>query len=135
MNDNFNRYASLLGRILLSLIFIGSGLNKIGDWSATASFMASYGMTAIPLFLFGAIVFEVLGGFAILIGYQVRIAGIALFIMLIPTTMIFHGFWAVDEAEQQMQMAMFMKNLAIMGGLLTLAAAGPGPLSIGGGKS
>ena len=102
MNDNLSRYALLLGRILLSVIFIGSGLNKIGDWSGTASFMASYGMTAIPLFLIGAIVFEVLGGFAILTGYQARLGAVALFIMLIPTTMIFHGFWAVEEAAYRL---------------------------------
>ena len=126
------RVAPLAGRVLLSLIFLFSGAGKVMNWSDTAGFMAAKGMPAVPLFLFLAIVFELGGGLSVLTGYQARIGAFALFLYLIPTTLIFHNFWAVAGAQHQMQLVNFMKNLAIMGGLLTLAAHRPGPLSLGG---
>ena len=130
MAENAERIGPLIGRIFLSVIFILAGLGKIGDWSGTAGYMASRGMPAIPLFLTLAIVFEVLGGFSLLLGFKTKIGALALFLSLVPVTLIFHNFWTYPEAQQQIQMIMFLKNLAIMGGLLTLAAAGPGPLSL-----
>ena len=130
MQANAERISPLIGRVFLSVIFILAGLGKIGDWSGTAGYMASRGMPAIPLFLTLAIIFEVLGGFSLLLGFKTKIGALALFLFLVPATLIFHNFWTYPEAQQQMQMIMFLKNLAIMGGLLTLAAAGPGPLSI-----
>ena len=130
MQANAERIGPLIGRVFLSVIFILAGLGKIGDWSGTAGYMASRGMPAIPLFLTLAIIFEVLGGFSVLLGFKTKIGALALFLFLVPATLIFHNFWTYPEAQQQMQMIMFLKNLAIMGGLLTLAAAGPGPLSI-----
>ena len=58
-----------------------------------------------------------------------RLAGAGLILFLIPTTLIFHNFWAQSGMEAQNQMAHFLKNIAIMGGLLMLMAFGPGPLS------
>ena len=130
MQANAERIGPLIGRVFLSVIFILAGLGKIGDWSGTAGYMASRGMPAIPLFLTLAIIFEVLGGFSLLLGFKTKIGALALFLFLVPATLIFHNFWTYPAAQQQMQMIMFLKNLAIMGGLLTLAAAGPGPLSI-----
>ncbi len=67
------RYAPLVGRILLSLIFIVSGFSKIPGWSGAAAFMASKRMPAVPFFLFMAILFEVLGGLYVLAGFKARI--------------------------------------------------------------
>jgi putative oxidoreductase len=63
--DKLERYAPFAGRIFLSLIFLMSGLSKIGGWNDTAGYMASKGMPMVPLFLVGAIVFEVLGGLSV----------------------------------------------------------------------
>lgn len=126
----FERFAPLVGRILLAQIFIASGLNKISGWEQTAGYMASKDMPMVSLFLFVAIVLEVGGGISILLGFKAKIGAIALAIFLIPVSLIFHNFWALEGMNQQIQMVMFMKNLAIMGGLIILAAFGAGSYSI-----
>jgi len=125
-----NRFTPLIGRFLISSIFIMSGLSKIGGWEQTAGYMASKGMPAVTLFLAGAIIFEVLGGLSVLLGFKARLGAIALIIFTIPAALIFHNFWAFEGMEQQTQMIMFMKNLAIIGGLLLITSFGSGPLSI-----
>ncbi len=126
----FERYASVAGRALLALIFVLSGFGKIFDWSGTAAYMAAKGMPLIPLFLAGAIAVEVLGGLSVLLGFQARWGALALFLFLVPTTLIFHNFWALADMERRIQMIMFLKNLAIMGGLLLVVSRGAGPLSL-----
>jgi putative oxidoreductase len=124
-------YAVLpIGRLLLSAIFIMSGIHKITAWSDTADSMTREGMIAVPLFLLGAVVFEIAGGLSVLLGYWTRCGALLLIIFLIPTTIIFHDFWTYESAEQQMQMIHFMKNLAILGGLCFVLTYGPGPVSI-----
>ncbi|MNC92228.1 Inner membrane protein YphA [compost metagenome] len=73
---------------------------------------------------------ELIGGLLIVVGWQARWAATAIFLFLIPTTFIFHNFWAVDAAQQGMQQIQFMKNLSIMGGMLYVMAFGAGPLSL-----
>lgn len=124
------RITLLLGRILLALIFLVSGFGKIGGWEQTAGYMASKGMPLIPLFLFAAIAIEIGGGLFVLTGRMARVGALALVVFLIPTTLIFHNFWAMEGMERQLNMVMFMKNLAIMGGLLMVAAYEAGPFRI-----
>ncbi len=121
---------SLLGRILLSAIFLVSGISKISDWNGTAGMMSAHGMSAVPFFLTVAILVEIVGGLALLTGWHTRLAALMLFLYLIPTTLIFHNFWAVQGAAQQMQTIHFLKNLAIMGGLLEFVAVGAYAISM-----
>ncbi len=118
------RMLASTGRILLSLIFIGAGLSKIADFSATAAMMAAKGLPAVPLLLTLAIALEVGGGLAVLSGAGARPAALALALFLVPATILFHGFWAVEGPEHAVQQINFMKNLAIIGGLLVLAGRG-----------
>lgn len=127
--DNMKKYLPVAGRFFLSLIFIMSGLSKIGGWEQTAQYMASKGMPMTSLFLLGAILLEVGGGLSVLLGFRTKIGAIALILFLIPATFIFHNFWSFDGMEQQTQMIMFMKNLSIMGGLVLVLGFGAGPLS------
>lgn len=124
------KFAPVVGRILLALIFVMSGLNKIGNWEGTAGFMASVGFPAVTVFLIGAIVLEVVGGLSVIAGFKARWGALALIIFTIPATLMFHNFWAMPPEQQQIQMIMFMKNIAIMGGLLMIMAFGPGPMSV-----
>jgi putative oxidoreductase len=124
------RYAPLVGRILLSVLFLLSGFGKITGWGTTAGYMASKGMPLVPFFLAMAILFELGGGLSVLFGFWARLGALALFVYLIPTTLIFHNFWAYTGMERQMNQINFLKNLAIMGGLLMVVAFGPGPLSV-----
>lgn len=115
----------LIARILLSAIFIQSGLGKIMDPSGTQQYMAAYGMPLTSLFLIGAIFCEIFGSLSILLGFKARLGASLLVIFMIPTTLIFH-----TKLSDQVQMIMFMKNLAIIGGLLMVAYFGPGPISL-----
>lgn len=113
---------SLIGRILIALIFIISGLFKILGYSQTVGFAASKGLPLASVAIACAIAIEVLGGLAVLIGFKTRIAAWILFLYLIPTTFLFHNFWAMTGMQQQDNMAHFLKNVAIMGALLLLAS-------------
>lgn len=110
-------FAHLVGRILLALIFILSGIGKISDPAGTAGFMESMGVPGI--LVWPTIALEILGGIAIVIGFQTRIAAFALAAFSIAAAVIYHHNFA-----DQMQMIMFLKNLSIAGGLLLLAASG-----------
>jgi len=114
-----------IARVLIGLIFVVSGANKIAGFEGTQQYMAEYGMPATGLLLVGAIVVEVAGGLSVLLGYGTRIGAAVLILFLIPATLIFH-----TDFSQQTQVVMFLKNLSIMGGLLLLIAHGPGPYSL-----
>src|SRR5689334_16861708 len=120
----------LLGRLLTSLIFVASGLMKVASFSMMAGFAASKGMPMPSLMIAGAAAVEILGGLAILAGFQTKIAAWILFLFLIPTTAMFHNFWAMQGADRMDNQGHFMKNLAIMGGLLFIATFGAGGYSV-----
>lgn len=126
--ENLYKIDVIAGRVLLSLIFLLSGLNKIGDFSGTAEYMAAAGMPMVNILLVGAIVFEIVGALLVMTGFQARIGAAMLIIFLIPATLIFHNFWALEGDEQQIQMIMFLKNLSIGGGLLFLIGQGAKPV-------
>jgi len=130
MQAPIHRFAPLAGRILLSAIFLMSAFGKVTDFSGTMAYMSAKGMFAVPFFLVMAILFEVCGGLSVLLGFKARWGALALIVFLIPVTLIFHNFWAVDPDQARMQTINFMKNLAIMGGLLQILAHGSGALSL-----
>lgn len=106
-----------------------SGVHKLTAWNQTVEQMTAEGMEMVPLFLAGSVAFELLGGLSVLLGIKARAGAGALFLFLIPTTLIFHDFWAYSDPAQ-MQMINFVKNLAIMGGLLMVVSLGPESCSI-----
>src|SRR5688500_1223036 len=87
------RYGWFVARLLISQIFVISGIMKILDWDGTAAQMEGRNMFWVPLFLAGAIAFELVGGLALFVGYKARLAALALFLFLIPVTLTFHNFW------------------------------------------
>ena len=123
-------YAPPVGRVLLSAIFLSAGAMKLLDWNHTADLMASKGLPLVPLLLPLAALTELIAGLSLLLGWHARLGALALFLFLIPTTLVFHNFWAVTGPEQQNQMQHFLKNLAIMGGLLVVVGLGPGRCSL-----
>jgi len=133
--EALERYGTLVARVLISQIFIISGFMKILDPSGTAAQMQSRGMFWIPLFMAGAVLVELGGGFSLLLGFRARLAALALFLFLIPVTLTFHNFWTYPEAERTEQMIMLMHNLTLMGGLLLVMTFGPGPWSVDGRKA
>jgi putative oxidoreductase len=134
----------LLGRICLSLIFVTSAVNKLFSWDQTVQYMTSslsvwIAGTPMPDFMHGAItmlgayavpvlivatLFEGVGGLFVLLGFRVRFGATLLILFIIPMTLIMHPFWLAGSQEKMIQTIMFMKNLAILGGLLILTAKG-----------
>lgn len=128
------RYLPVIGRFLLALIFVFSGWGKIAGFAGAASYMAAKGMPWPQVLLPGAILIELGGGLALMLGWKARWAALAIFLFCIPTTLIFHDFWALPPEQAQTQMINFLKNLALMGGLLYVVAFGPGALSVDGSR-
>lgn len=120
----------MVGRTLLALIYLISGINKIMDWGTTADYMAFKGMPLVPLFLVAAIVLEVAGSLSVILGYKARWGALALIVFTIPTTLIFHNYWAMEGMDLVINQIMFMKNLAMVGGFLLIMANGAGPFSL-----
>lgn len=115
----------IVARVLMAWIFIGAGLSKLGaGYAGTQGYMASVGLPGelLPL----VILLEVGGGLALVLGFQARLAALALAIFSIVSAFMFHG------AADQMQQIMFMKNLAMAGGLLAFTVFGAGRLSLDG---
>jgi putative oxidoreductase len=129
VNNAWTNSASLVGRSLLALIFIVSGFGKITGFAGTAAYMTSKGLPFAEVLLVGAIAVEFLGGVLLVAGYKARWAAAAIFLFIIPTTIVFHNPMGLSGQEAQTQMINVMKNLAIMGGMLMLMAFGPGAWS------
>ena len=130
------RHVSLLvGRILLALLFLFSGYEKIGAFSKVAAGIAAKGVPFAEAALVVTIVVEIAGGLMLILGWKARWAALALLLWLIPVTLLYHDFWAVDPAQYRGQLNQFLKNLCIMGGMLYITACGAGPLSVDGKRS
>jgi putative oxidoreductase len=121
--DRLDSFFSLGGRILIALIFVFSGLNKIGAIESTQGYMEAMGVPGV--LIYPTILFEASAGLAIVIGYQTRIVALALAGFCLVTAVIFH-----NNIADQTQFVMFMKNLAMSGGFLFLARDGAGQPSL-----
>jgi putative oxidoreductase len=130
MSNSSDSIVPLVGRFLMSLVFILAGIGKIGAFSMYTGFIAAAHLPLPKVSLAIAIVVELLGGLAILAGLHTRFMAWVVFLYLIPTTIMFHNFWALQGATRIDNMIHFEKNLAIMGGLLILATFGAGAYSV-----
>jgi putative oxidoreductase len=124
------KYSTLAGRILISALFLISGFIKLTHWQMMSGILASLKIPLAPIALAVTVVIEIAGALSIIAGYQARIAAVIQILYLIPVTLMMHNFWAFQGAQQQDQMAHFLKNLGIMGGLLFIAACGAGAISV-----
>lgn len=125
----FTSLGLLLARICLGALFIAAGLNKVFTYDETIQYMAAKGLTNLPLMYAGAVLVELIAGVCLLLGIKTRIAALVLALFLIPTTYIFHDFWNVAPEMYKLQLAMFLKNVGVIGGLLALASVGGGKLA------
>ena len=118
--------AALAGRILIAVIFLLSGIDKVTHYAQTLGYMTKAGLPFPEALLIISIVVEIGCALALIVGWKTRVAAVGLVIWMIPVTLVFHNPAAGQEA-----MIHFMKNVAITGGLLMLFAFGPGALSLG----
>jgi putative oxidoreductase len=132
MNTTLQGILTVAGRTMLALIFLMSALaNKIPNFNGIAQVMGSEGVPAPQVLLAGAIAFLLVGSASLILGYKARLGAGLLFVFLVLATYYFHDFWTfADAGERQQQTIQFMKNLALMGGMLFIVANGAGPWSL-----
>jgi len=121
---------SLVGRLLLALLFLPAGISKIGGFAGTVAYIGSKGLPMPELGAVIAIVVEVLGGLALIAGFGTRAAALVLAVFTLAATVLFHNYWGVPVEMQRVQELMFFKNIAVVGGLLLLTAYGAGGWSL-----
>jgi putative oxidoreductase len=121
---------ALVGRILLALLFVTSGVAKIAGFAGTAGYIASKGLPMASLVAALTIIVEVGGGLALVLGLYTRWAALALAVFSVLAALIFHNYWAVPPEQVMAQQINFWKNISIAGGMLVLAAFGAGAISL-----
>lgn len=126
----YDRVVPLIGRILISVVFLFSGYGKLSSFGGSAAFLASKHFPIPSAMLAGAIIVEIIGGLCLIFGFKARLAAFIMFLYLIPATLVFHNFWVMQGFARIDNEGHFLKNLAIMGGLLMVSAYGPGKPSL-----
>ncbi len=123
-------WTALVARVSLAAIFMASGLAKVADPEGSIATMEGAGIPMASSLLWLAVAAEILGAVSLVTGALTRIGALGLMLFLIPTTLLFHDFWNLSGAAQAAQMAAFLKNVAIGGGLGLLVAYGAGRYSV-----
>jgi putative oxidoreductase len=124
--------SNLFGRLLIVALFLPAGLSKLMNFEGTLGYFNSLGMPAPSLALVIAIVVEILGAIALIVGFQTRLVAIVLAIFTFAATLLGHAFWAVPAEQAFVTQLLFFKNIAVIGGLFVLASSGAGKFSIDG---
>jgi putative oxidoreductase len=131
MNEKLQGVVSVVGRVLLSGIFMLSAIgNKIPNFNDVVGYMEQAGVPAARLMLAGAIAFLIVGSVSVVLGLWARIGASLLLVFLVLATYYFHAFWNLAGQEAAMQQIQFMKNLALMGAMVFIIANGAGKFSI-----
>jgi putative oxidoreductase len=130
MFENLQKPLSLVGRILLALLFVPAGFAKLTGFAGTVGYIGSVGLPLPTVAAVVAIVIELGGGLALLAGFGTRLAALALAVFTLVATFAFHQYWAAPADMAMVQQLMFFKNIAVVGGLLALAANGAGGWSV-----
>lgn len=130
MLDSFKTPLLVVGRILLALMFILAGFGKLTDIAGTAGYIASGGLPFASVLAVVVGLLELLGGLALVVGFQARWAALALGLFTLAASVLFHKFWSAPADQAMVQQLMFMKNLSVAGGLFIVAAFGAGAASL-----
>lgn len=120
----------LLSRICISFLYLWAGSAKITDWKGTIAYMQSRNFPLIPLMLPGAVIAQIAGGLSLLLGLYCRWGTLILIFFTIPAMIKMHAFWKESGNLRLTEKIMFMKDLAILGGLLLLWILGAGAFSL-----
>ncbi|WP_394838437.1 DoxX family protein [Pendulispora rubella] len=123
------RYLVPVGRVFFSLIFLMSGPNHFSAQAIGYAAAAGVPLASVAVPLSGIIAF--VGGLSIALGYKAKWGAWLIALFLVPVTISLHNFWAfTDPMQQQIHMAMFMKNISMLGAALFITQVGSGPLSL-----
>ena len=121
----------LTGRLLIAALFLVAGIRKVMMFSMSVGYFTKLGFPMPEVMTVIAIAIEIGGALALIVGWKTRGAALLLALFTVIATFMAHRFWEFDAAQQANQLNHFLKNAAIVGGLLFVAASGPGRLSLG----
>ncbi|WP_404300886.1 DoxX family protein [Alicycliphilus denitrificans] len=130
MSNTLPNALNLLGRLMLVALFLPAGIAKLTGFSGTAGYIASAGLPAPALAAAVALLVEILGSLALLFGFGTRIAALVLGLFTLAASFFFHAYWSAPADQAYVTQLLFFKNIAIVGGLLVLAAQGAGGWSL-----
>ncbi|MGM9488328.1 DoxX family protein [Ideonella sp. YS5] len=128
--SNGQNTAALAGRLLLAALFLPAGISKLTGFQGAVGYITSVGLPLPTIAAALALVLEIAGGIALLAGAGTRIAALALAFFTLVASVFFHAYWSAPADQQFVQQLLFYKNIAVVGGLLTLAAWGAGAWSV-----
>jgi putative oxidoreductase len=129
MNQN-NAIILLASRVMLAAVFVVFGIRKLMAVAGTAGYFGKLGLPMPEVLVWVIILIELGGGLLLILGWKTRLVAWILAAFTLCATFVAHRYWEVDGAQYVPQLTNFMKNLAIAGGLLMVAACGPGRLSV-----
>lgn len=130
MLDSLKNPLSLIGRLFIALMFLPAGWGKLTAFAGSVGYTASGGVPMPEVATAIALIIEIVGSLALIFGFGTRWAALALAFFTLVASFFFHKYWAVPAEQVMIQQLMFFKNMAIVGGLLTLAAWGAGAWSL-----
>lgn len=130
MPKSLQNSLSLLGRLFFVALFLPAGIGKLTGYDGTVGYITSVGLPLPALGAALAIVVEIAGSLALLVGYRTQIAALVLASFTLVASFFFHNYWSAPAAQAFMQQLLFFKNIAVVGGLLTVAAHGAGAWSV-----
>ncbi|MEY2678378.1 MAG: hypothetical protein RLZ00_1070 [Pseudomonadota bacterium] len=125
-----NNALNLIGRLLIAALFLPAGLAKLSGFEGTVGYIESVGLPLPAVAAAGALVLEVLGSVALIVGFQTRIVAAAFAVFTLVASFFFHAFWAAAPEQAFVQQLLFFKNIGVIGGLLVLVSSGAGAWSI-----
>jgi len=126
----YNPMLPLAGRLLMSAVFLVAGIRKVLGFAGTVAYFTKLGFPAPEVMAVLAIIIELTGSVLLIVGWKTRYVAWLLVLFVLIATFMAHRFWEFDAAQYANQMNHFLKNLAIIGGLMFVAAFGPGSASI-----
>ncbi|MCM2295845.1 DoxX family protein [Rhodoferax sp.] len=121
---------NLAARLLMVALFLPAGIGKLTGFAGTVGYIASVGLPLPTLAAAVAMIVEIVGSLALLAGFGTRIAALVLAAFTLVASFFFHAYWGVPADQAFMQQLLFYKNMAVVGGLLAIAANGAGAWSL-----
>jgi len=130
MSKTFQNTLTLVSRLLFVVFFLPAGTAKLTGFAGTVGYISSVGLPLATLGAILALAVEILGSLALLAGLKTRLAALILAAFTLVASFFFHAYWAVPADQAFVTQLLFFKNIAVVGGLLALAANGAGAWSL-----
>ena len=130
MSNAIQNPLNLAARLLMVALFLPAGIGKLTGFAGTVGYISSVGLPFPTLAAAVAAIVEIVGSLALLAGFGTRIAALVLAAFTLVASFFFHAYWGVPADQAFMQQLLFFKNIAVVGGLLAIAANGAGAWSL-----